>query len=584
MGRETVSRWQQVTRWGALLGLALLVGGFVVRDIRARAFVEKDLVALGLWIGGGVLVAAGLASNYRALLRTLSRRRTAEGLHFGLVLVLALTLAALVCYIGTRRYARMDWTGQQKYRLHSKTENILRNLDRDVDAIVLFQSIDADMAFGAVHDMLEEFRALSPRVHVEEIDYSMPENQKRLQELVRRLGVENLPAPSVVFATAERHEVVPFAKIAHSSRGPMYPPDTFSGEEAFAGALTKLIEAERVVLYALTGHGERPLEAEETYATPGQTRSILSDPRYSLSIVVKALKKDNYDVKPLNLKLEGRVPDDCAALIIAGPRAPLAESEIEAIRDYLDNRDGRALIMAEPEVTPEVDSNLEELLQPYGIRLRTDALGVVQAVDLFGGRVIMPSVPVDPSKLGGHPATADLANYDTWLDQACPIEIENSEPGPTLEARALLTGIQATWGETEPEPRGGKGVDFDPARDVRGPVVVGAVVQPASPPGLPDSAMDADELPGPRIVVFGGSLPFTNASVTQYPGNRYLLLNCINWMAGRMHLLGIPPKSIESEPVPVSPGQIVAARYLFIGILPGCIVLLGIGVWLMRRR
>ncbi len=43
------------------------------------------------------------------------RSRLAEWTHFALVVVLTAALAALLCYVSTRRYVRMDWrsTAQQ---------------------------------------------------------------------------------------------------------------------------------------------------------------------------------------------------------------------------------------------------------------------------------------------------------------------------------------------------------------------------------------------------------------------------------------------------------------------------------------
>ncbi len=571
-------RWRVVVRAGILLGLVLLVAGFIVRDIRGRAFVEEDYIAWALWGLGAALTAGGVGLEWRNLLSLLKGRRAAERLNFGLVVLLTLAMAGLVCYISTRRFTRMDWTGGAEHRLHSQTENILDALDSDVRAVVIYRSMEPwDVTvFGWVYDMLEEFRSRSAHVQVETIDLNAADSQRRLDELLTRLGVQDLVAPCVVMVTEGTHQVIPFEKMIQSGLGPMAPPDEFSGEAAFSGALIKLTEQHKAVVYALTGHGEQPLEPQSTQAAGTASRS--------LSRVVQALERDLYEVKPLNLALEGRVPEDCAALIIAGPRAPLQGAEITAIREYLDERGGSALIMADSRYTPGVETNVAELLEPYGIRVHDEAVGVNPQLYLTGAvlrGVAEAMVPVDTEQLPQHPAATDVRFYNVILEQPCPLEITEPQPRAGLRTRPLLTGIPSSWAETDFESVKEGRAEFEPAEDVARPVVLGALVEPQKP-SSPAAGMEPAE--GPRIVVLGSSGSFLDHVVQMVRGNLFLITNSINWMAGRTHMLGIPPKSMELDIVPVSFAELLAGRYVFIGALPVATIVLGIAVWLTRRR
>jgi len=587
MAREEPSAWQVVTRFGILGGLALLALGAVVRDIRARALVETDYISIGLWVAGGVLVLVGAVSNRRMLLGLLRGRRTAEGMNFGAVVLLSLALAALLCYITSRRFARMDWTGKGKYRLHSQTINILRSLKKDVDITVVYQPPQTAYSplyrwLDTVNSMLEEFKAYGSRVKVKQLNWTS--QQQEFAELLHKIGEDSLTTPCVVFATADSHEVVPFAKIIHSSGPPQAPTEYFTGEDAFAGALKKLVEREKTPIYFLTGHGERPLEAGAMPPGPTGQTSTATEAAFSLERLVRELEKDNYEAKPLNLAKEGSVPDDCSALVIAGPRTPLAESEIRAIEDYLDERDGGVIVMVDSELFPKVNSNLEDLLGRYGIEARTDAVGISVMQDVFGRQVPMLAVMVAGAGMQKHPATADLGNYTLWFERPCPLQVDNPRPEPNLKAEPLLTGLGTTWGETDYKPGQTKSIDYDPQKDVPRPTVVGAVVQPAPPPSEQAVQPEGAEPPGPKIVALGSSLSVTNAVVEQHPANLYLFVNAVNWMAGKLHMLGIPPKTMEERTVWVSPSALAASRYIFIGVLPGCIVALGIAVWVFRRR
>lgn len=571
-------RWRVVVRAGILLGLVLLVAGFVVRDIRARAFVQKDYVAWALWALGAVLTAGGLALEWRNLLRMVKGRNAAERVNFGLVVVLSLAMAGLICYISTRRFTRMDWTGGAEHRLHSQTENILEALDRDVRAVVVYRSMEPwDVTvFGWVHDMLEEFTSRSPQIKVETIDLNAAGSQRRLDDLLVGLGVQDLVAPCVVMATEETHEVIPFEKMVEGGRGPMAMPDTFSGEAAFSSALAKLTERRQAVVYALTGHGERPLEAEGAQPSGAASRSM--------SRIAQALEKDLYKVKPLNLALEGRVPEDCAALIIAGPRAPLQGAEITAIREYLDERSGSALVMVDSTFSPGVETNIGRLLEPYGIRVRDGAVGVNPQLYLTGAGlqgVAEATVPVDMQRLPDHEAATDVKFYNVVLERPCPLEIAEGQPRAGLRTRQLLTGVSSSWGETDFESVKQQTAEFEPAEDVGRPVVIGVLVEPQ--PQAP-TAPGTEPQEGPRIVVLGSSSSFLDHVVQMVRGNLFLVANSINWMAGRSHMLGIPPKSMELDLVRVSSAELLASRYVFIGAIPAAIIALGIGVWFTRRR
>ncbi len=595
MTRGQTARWQALTRAGIVLGVVLVAAGFAVRDIRARALVSTDYVALALWGVGIILTVVGLATNLRMFANMLTGRRAAEGANFALVVLLSLGLAALVCYISTRRFARLDWTGKGDYTLHSKTVNIVRGLDRDVEATIVFASAElqnpvAQRAYDSTRAMLDQFKTISKHVSVQEIDWSRDTTAERdkVERLRQRVGNESIPAPSVVFTTPESHAVVPLEvkPLPGSYQQDVYRAE-FAGEEAFAEALTKVTESKKATLYFLTGHGERPMEPQEPGALQGPV-SLFDSPEYSFSTAVKSLQKDNYDCKPLNLATQGAVPDDCAALIIAGPRVPLSEAEIKALRSYFDTRSGSALILVDPEAVSGNKTNLPALLAGYGITVHTEAVGVTTLPPPLSFQ--SAEVPVLLEGMADHQIISDLKGFGeftfTW---ACPLEIAEqppgAPPGAPPQAQKLLTGTEMTWGSREFKPDQRQAVKYKAGEDVAPPLVVGAVVEPPRPPaGMPVPPDWMDSARGPKLVVIGSSLSFVNHTLQQQTANLYLLENSINWMAGRMHMLGIPAKTMDFTQLPISDSQVALARYLFIGGLPLCIIVLGIAVWVARRR
>jgi len=192
-------------------------------------------------------------------------------------------------------------------------------------------------------------------------------------------------------------------------------------------------------------------------------------------------------------------------------------------------------------------------------------------------------VRVAPDGYARHDITSDLVKYPITMQQCCPIEILAPQPYPGLRVRVLLKGVSSSWGERVLADDT-KALRYNPRQDVAGPVVMAVVAEPVSPSSHGKQTAAPSEVTGPRLVVIGSSLSFTNAFVEKNPANLYLLQNAINWLAGKTHLLGIPPKDMDVNLLVPSPGQMRACRWIFLGLVPACLFVLGIAVWLVRRR
>jgi len=597
---EKPPTWKILTRIGIPVGVLLLLAALIIEDVGAQAFQNVKGVTLPLVIIGALITVSCLAVNYDALMRVFTLRKTRLGANLAVLIALLFALMGLICYISTRRFARMDMTGRRKHTLHSKTERMLRSLDRDVEVTVLYNSQNPEVRFlwiTRVLDMLEEFRTLTRRISTRQYDVSMgPQLSEFRQKVLPSVEKQDdLTDSCVIFKAAGAEEVVPYEKTIKRPEWQGGKPRLLV-ESAFASALAKLMEKEKAVVYVLTGHGERPLEGRAGGFRGPMSReeTILSSERLSLSTLVSKLRRDNMEVKSLNLAAGDVIPKDCKVLIIPGPRTPpFSRAEAEKIREYLDQRDGRLLALLDSDAVSSVGTSPGELasvLAEYGIRVRHDAVGMVEAPSfaitsrgLVQMSAAQQSVPVKSDGYADHPITSDLTNYTITLVQPSVIEIPNPQPRPGLTVRALLTGVSGSWGETTL----GKEMEssrYDAGNDVPGPVVLAAVAGPSPPPSYGMPMPPPADLPGPRVVVIGSSFSFTNEVAEQAPRNLTFLQNAISWLAARPYLIGIPPKDIDIHLTSLSAGQIRASRWVFIGILPACIIVLGMAVWQVRRR
>lgn len=561
-------------------GIVLVLASVIISDVAAQAFAQVGLVSTILLVVGAVLTAGGLALNYRRIANLFKLRKTAAGMNLVGVAALSAALAATVCYIGTRRFTRIDMTWQRRHTLHSKTLSLLENLEEPVQAILLYSSQNQDFRAlwrRRVKGMLHDFQARSAAdFSVSEYD-TYQQWQQVQSRVLSQIDEKDPPSTCIILRQGDSTQIVPFKQTVKGSRRRGGRPKLMV-ESALASALVKLTRAEKTLVCALTGHGERPMSPDRRSRVG--SRGLSTPGRLSLGQVTNRLKKDNVTIQTVNLRAGDDIPDDCRALVVPGPRVPLKPGEIKRIRAYLEERNGALLVMIDSSAATESGTSLgplKKMLASYGIRVRTEAVGMVKRPALTlgqGGDVQLSSrmrtVPVRSDGYQDHPITADLSSYTMALTQTAPLTLRAGATGDKMTVKPLLTAVSGSWGEMSLDVKPEE-ASFDAEKDIKGPLVLAAVAQPA-------------EGSGPRIVVSSSSLSFTNTAVKQNPANLYFIQNAVNWLAGRRALLGIPAESLGLNVTALSQAQVRAARWIFIGLLPGAIIAAGVIVWRIRSR
>jgi len=317
-------------------------------------------------------------------------------------------------------------------------------------------------------------------------------------------------------------------------------------EEKLTNGLVKVLREGKRVLYVLQGHGEPDLANTD---------------RPGFSEAKGALEKANYEVKPLALARQGKVPDDAAVLIVAGPRTDLFGPEIDAIDAYL-GRGGKLLAMVNPPF-PERNQpeSLRKLLGRWGLELDDDLVIELNPIgQVFG---IGPQVPI-VQQYEPHPITRDMTGITTLFPLTRSISTAKTPPaGVTVQPLARTT--PDSWGETDRQALEQGQAKPDP-QDKKGPLILAAVA-------TRDKA---------RVVVYGTA----NLAANQFlnvQGNRDFVLNTVSWLAEEEDQISIRPKDTKSTPVFLTSQQAQAVFWLPVVILPSLAVAGGI-IAVVRRR
>ncbi|MEO1084153.1 MAG: GldG family protein, partial [Acidobacteriota bacterium] len=393
----------------------------------------------------------------------------ATTLSAGVVIVLA--LFAMVNYLSMRHYERLDITGSKLYTLTEKSKTVLRDLDRDVDLVVLINP--GSELYVTVDELLDRYVAINPE-RITRRDLDAARDLLELQQLIDQYGIER-DNVIVVATETDKRVIGSFELATYDYSGAQYgqPPaiDEFRGEQQITSAILSLVETDKKKLYFTTGHGEPPLEALDLRA---------------LSQAEDLLKKDNFEVDTWSPLGADAVPADADAVIIAGPTTNFLDPEVELLRRYVADG-GRVLALLDPvfdaQGTSTVRIGLEDWLGELGVDLRPDlVLDPSAELAYYGAETLFTD------SYGEHPTVAGLARSKTRVLMPLVRSVSVGSVPTGGDVTELVLTSPDGWGETDFQNLESIAADGD---DLRGPVpiAVAAVV----PPGGAPSGIGADE-------------------------------------------------------------------------------------------
>ena len=328
----------------------------------------------------------------------------------------------------------------------------------------------------------------------------------------------------------------------------------FRGEEAVTSALIEVTEDKPAVCYVTKGHGELGVED----ASPVRGMSLLS----------RQLRNRNFEVRTLDLATVGEVPRDASMVFVPGPVTPFSAAENDRLRKYLQERNGRVLVMLDP----GRDHGLEPVLSELAI-FTPDA--ELQEPDP-ARRTTDGDIGLLRLEAKEHPLTKPLREQNLPLVAARlrPARFdEGSAPYSTLGVWQLIFSSDAAWGETDLARRPPR---LDPDRDQPGPVCVVAAAERAT--GIRQGVGGA----GGRLVVVGTSEIAANSRLDR-GGNRAFLTQAAAWLSDRERAVSLPARTGWEYQLTATAADFWALALRF-ALIPLGVLSVGLAVSVWRRR
>lgn len=425
--------------------------------------------------------------------------------------ILAAGLLGLLAWASERHQVRWDWTQGDRQSLAEQSVKAVAAFPGGLAATVYVQEQDGKRRHA--EELLGKYRIVNPDLAVRYVDPDLDPAAARAED-VAVYG-------TVVLRAGEKKEKL-----------------TELSEEAMTNALIRLAKGESKSIRFVSGHGEHPLAGED---------------RSGFSTVATLLKGEGYQVDELNLAMEEKVPDNTAALILAGPRKPLLPVEVERLKAWLGSN-GRLMVMADPETR----TGLEAMLQEYGVAF-TAGMVIDPVARLYGGQPITPMV----TQFAEHPITANL-KAASFFPEARGLELKEDDKSGVARVR-LISGAEKGWLESGDISSGS--VAFDQGQDVKGPILMGAALTKEKQ----------------RLVVLGDS-DFAADAYIDASGNMDLFMNMVRWLAEDESFIAIKPKEVADAGLELSAGQGTLLFWGQVVIIPLALMGSGVLVWWRRKR
>ncbi|WP_460206892.1 Gldg family protein [Scytonema sp. NUACC21] len=460
--------WKYLVWLGPFLIAAGLTAGFVAENWGPipLVLIITGTVIIGLW-----LVWQSQQNNWWG------RRSTQASTNALFATLAVLAILGLVNFLGTRYNFRADLTETQLFTLSPQSRELVRSLEVPVKVWVFNVNQDPQD-----RDLLENYRRQSPKFKFEYVD------PRARPGLTRKFGVKE--DGEVYLESGDKRQLVQ-----------VVAPQEPLSELKLTNSLQQITNFNSAKVYFLQGHGEHQLSGNEE----------------GISQAIKSLGDRSYTTSPLNLAEKSSVPQDATIIVIAGPKRGLFESEVNALRQYL-NRGGNLLLMIDPSIDPKLNS----LFAEWGIKLDNRL-----AVDVSGSVGLGPAAPL-VREYGKHPITKDFGNGISFYPLARPID---TVPVAGVEVSPLLITkpYPDSWAESDLES---EDLKFNPESDRKGPLTLGVAlrrkltaapqIQPnptPTPTASPTPATKASPTPTPTASPTPGTQVSSTPNVKPTPTN-----------------------------------------------------------------
>ena len=443
---------------------------------------------------------------------------------YAVVYILVVLVAVVVANVLADRYDKSwDATKNKQYSLSEESAKLVRGVKQPITITYFNQST----RFSQGKDLLDEYKDLSPNVHV---DYVDPEKDPMV---ARQDGVQHFG--TAVVQVGDKKEIA-----------------ASMDETGVTGALIRDIKTSTRTVCFVSGSGEHQID---------------DSGRDGLSRWKDELAQDTYETQTVDLISKAEVPSDCTALVVAGPTHNYDQPEVAAIQKYVENG-GRAMFLLDPPLqlgNDDIASNdaLTAMLAGWGVTLDKDLVLDLNPIGQLMGTGAQVALV---SSYETQPIVASMKGSMTGFPLSRSMQVHDTSKTSVQSLFSSSNSSLATTNLNSPE------IKVSDPRNKKGPLLLAAA-------GTYSTGKSGSQ---GRFVVVGSSSWAANGFIS-FNGNSDLALNSINWLASDEDLISIRPKPAADQHITMTRAQsrmvIITSQF----ILPLIVIFSGVFVWWKRR-
>lgn len=466
---------------------------------------------------------------------------------FALIIVLLIVavflLNALALVLSNRYPLALDLTANAAYEIGDETKAVLDSLTENVtiDVLASEEAFGGDSYLVQAKYILDRYPQYSSRVTLRYIDYtSDPSYAASHSDLTLAEG-------DVIFSAGEHVKQIALTSMfnyAYTASGSL-AVESSRAEEAVTGAILNVLSGEEVKIGVLTGNGQQEMV---------NFTALLVNNNFVLESAVLATDDlSEYD-----------------ALLLLAPQTDLSGDDVRTLEEYLYNNGeyGRTLFYS-ASVTQTSLPNIETLLAEWGVAVGDGTVFETEAARTYQ---YQPFYPIADYASQTYQDMLIDGDAPMLMPLARPLEVLfNSRDGQYTET---LLSFGASAG-VRPSDAGDNFVADDAKQWGPMPAMV-----LASRRVYQNGALDKQS----SIIVSGSTsmleeLCLQNSSLA----NSSYLINLFNDLTEKEESIVIAPKSLAGKTLGITTAQVTRLGMILGGVLPLCILLTGIAVWLYRR-